>query len=303
MKLLSRMMKSLERRVDQAAPLHKSLLHSLLVMAWTVEARDPYTGGHLWRVSRYARLLAEQSGLSEEDTARIAIGGFLHDLGKIAIPDHILNKKDRLTQEEYETIKTHPEIGWRVISGHPLAALAEAGILYHHERPDGTGYPRGLRSAAIPEDARIIGICDAFDAMTSTRPYRKGMSKEDALSAIEQNQGKQFDHALSNHFLAVADTGKLDHIIGHSDEGIPLRNCVVCGPTLVFKRHQQANDYVYCRSCAAEYRTEACNGDLVATPTGKRGQPWQLQPELDTTTIDALIQQSLPALSELSIAR
>ena len=102
----------------------EDLLTSLLVMAWMVEARDPYTGGHLWRVSRFSRLLATDAGLAESDVGRISVGGFLHDLGKISVPDHILGKKDRLTDDEYAVIKTHPEVGWRMLAGHPLAQLA-----------------------------------------------------------------------------------------------------------------------------------------------------------------------------------
>jgi len=111
------------------ARFQEDLLTSLLVMAWMVEARDPYTGGHLWRVSRFARLLAADAGLREADVARIAVGGFLHDLGKISVPDQILGKQDRLTDQEYDVIKIHPEIGWRLLAGHPLAALGRAGRL------------------------------------------------------------------------------------------------------------------------------------------------------------------------------
>lgn len=125
----------------------EDLLRSLLVMAWMVEARDPYTGGHLWRVSRFSRLLASELNLPDGDVARISLGGFLHDLGKVGVPDHILNKKDRLTNEEYEVIKTHPDVGWRMLAGHPLARLAETAIRAHHEMPNGKGYPRGLARA------------------------------------------------------------------------------------------------------------------------------------------------------------
>lgn len=97
------------------------LLASLLTMAWFVEARDPYTGGHLWRVSRYARLLAEAAGFNDADAARISLGGFLHDLGKVGVPDAILCKPDRLSDAEYVVIKTHPSVGLRLLSGHPLA--------------------------------------------------------------------------------------------------------------------------------------------------------------------------------------
>lgn len=122
-------------RVESA----EKLLASLLVMAWVVEARDPYTGGHLWRVSRYAAMLGEAAGLSGAALARVEIGGFLHDLGKIGIPDAILRKPGRLTEEEYEIIRTHPEVGARLLAAHPLAALVRSAVLCHHETPDGGG--------------------------------------------------------------------------------------------------------------------------------------------------------------------
>jgi len=273
----------------------EDLLRSLLVMAWMVEARDPYTGGHLWRVSRFARLLASELGLADNDVARISLGGFLHDLGKVGVPDQILNKKDRLTDEEYEVIKTHPDVGWRMLAGHPLAWLAESAIRAHHEMPDGKGYPRGLAGTDIPLDARI-GICDAFDAMTSTRPYRRGMPIEKALAIIAENLGAQFDLALGERFIALGKAGALDHIVGHSDAGIPLHECLMCGPTLVLRREQQTGDHVYCRSCTGEYVTALEAGQLVTKPTGKMGRPQDVEPDADNELIGRLVQESARAL-------
>lgn len=108
---------------DDSEQYPQKLMESLLVMAWFVEARDPYTGGHLWRVSRYAKLLSEAIRLPESDVARVTLGGFLHDLGKIGVPDAILRKPEPLTGQEYEQIKTHPEIGLRMLAGHPLGAI------------------------------------------------------------------------------------------------------------------------------------------------------------------------------------
>lgn len=251
----------------------EDLLRSLLVMAWMVEARDPYTGGHLWRVSRFSRLLASELDLPDSDVARISLGGFLHDLGKVGVPDQILNKKNRLTDKEYEVIKTHPDVGWRMLAGHPLAGLAETSIRAHHEMPNGKGYPRGLTGADIPLDASIVGICDAFDAMTSTRPYRRGMPIENALAIIEENLGGQFDQTFGERFVALGMAGALHHIVGHSDEGIPLHECMMCGPTLVLRRDQQAGEHIYCRSCSGEYVTEMAAGHLLTKPTGNMGKP------------------------------
>lgn len=274
----------------------EDLLSSLLVMAWMVEARDPYTGGHLWRVSRFSRLLASELGLPAADVARIALGGFLHDLGKIGVPDHILNKKDRLTAEEYEVIKTHPEIGWRTLVGHPLAWLAEAAVRAHHEMPDGKGYPKGLSGSDIPLDAGIVGICDAFDAMTSTRPYRRGMPIEKALDIIEEFLGRQFNRDFGMRFVTLGRQGKLDHVVGHSDEGIPLHECMMCGPTLVVRKGQKASEHIYCRNCAGEYVTEIKDGQLVTKPTGKMGRPQDLEAEADFGLISQLVRESAQAL-------
>ncbi len=274
----------------------EELLRSLLVMAWMVEARDPYTGGHLWRVSQFARVLASELDLPDNDVARISLGGFLHDLGKVGVPDQILNKKDRLTDEEYEVIKTHPDVGWRMLAGHPLAGLAETAIRAHHEMPNGKGYPRGLAGADIPLDARIVGICDAFDAMTSTRPYRRGMPIEKALAIIEENLGGQFDRAFGERFVALGQAGALHHIVGHSDEGIPLRECVMCGPILVLRKGQQAGDHVYCRSCTGEYVTALEAGQLVIQPTGKLGKPQDVEPEADNELISRVVRESAHAL-------
>jgi len=278
------------------ARFHEELLTSLLIMAWMVEARDPYTGGHLWRVSQFSRLLAADAGLPEADVARIAVGGFLHDLGKISVPDHILGKKDRLTDPEYEVIKTHPEVGWRLLATHPLARLAEAAVRAHHETPDGKGYPRGLAGEAVPLDARIVGICDAFDAMTSTRPYRRGMPIEQALLIIEENLGRQFDREFGQRFVSLGRAERLHHIVGHSDEGIPLHECMMCGPTLVLKKGQTSGEHVYCRSCSGEYLTESRDGRLVTVPTGGMGTPKDLEPEADTVLIAGFVRKSAHAL-------
>ena len=274
----------------------EDLLTTLLVMAWMVEARDPYTGGHLWRVSRFSRLLAAEAGLPDADVARIAVGGFLHDLGKISIPDHILGKKDRLTDDEYAVIKTHPEVVWRMLAGHPLATLAEAAVRAHHETPDGAGYPRGLKGSSVPVDARIVGICDAFDAMTSTRPYRRGMPIEKALGIIEDNFDRQFDREFGQRFVALGRDGQLDHIVGHSDEGIPLHECVMCGPTLVLRRDQKAGDHVFCHACTGDYAVEQQGSQLVTTFTGRKATPQDLEPAADTVLIADVVRESARAL-------
>ena len=274
----------------------ESLLKTLYVMASLVEARDPYTGGHLWRVSLFSRLLAENAGLPDNDVARIALGGFLHDLGKVGVPDAILNKPDRLTEEEYEIIKTHPEVGERLLSGHPLAALARSAVLSHHETPDGLGYPHRLAGDAISIDARIVGLADAFDAMTSTRPYRQGMPIGKALEIIRSALGRQFDRALGERFLALGEAGALDHIVGHTDFGIPIQVCPMCGPTIVVRREQKTGEFVYCRHCGGKSRLERIGDAIRVIATGTRGTARELEPEVDTRLIDGLVAESARVL-------
>src|SRR3989338_1187431 len=274
------------------------LLNSLFIMASMVEARDPYTGGHLWRVSQFCRILAEHGGLPPNQVARISLGGFLHDLGKIAVPDAILNKPDRLTDGEYEIIKTHPDVGRRLLIDHPLAALAESAVFAHHERQDGTGYPQQLSPEQISVDARIVSICDAFDAMTSTRPYRKGMPIQKALDIIRDNLGTQFDTGWGKLFLGLGETGKLDHVVGHSELGIPLHDCPMCGASIVIRRHQHEGDHAYCRACGAETRIHVVNGKTVIKATGQRGTPAQLEPEVDNDLVRELVKESASILNQ-----
>lgn len=148
----------------------------------------------------------------------------------------------------------------------------------------------------MPVDARIVGICDAFDAMTSTRPYRRGMPIEKALVIIEENLDRQFDREFGSRFVALGRAGKLDHIVGHSDEGIPLHECMMCGPTLVIKKGHQTGEPIFCRSCTGEYVTEQHDGKLVAVPTGKMGTPKDLEPEADTELIAGVVREAARVL-------
>lgn len=268
------------------------LLKSLFAMASFVEARDPYTGGHLWRVSQFSRILAEDMDLPPNVVARIGLGGFLHDLGKIGVPDAVLNKPDKLTTEEYELIKTHPEVGSRLLADHPLANLARSAILSHHEMPNGRGYPHGLSGETITVDASIVGICDAFDAMTSTRPYRKGMPVSKALSIIQENLGSQFHAERGKRFIELGEAGSLDHVVGHSEPGIPLQECPMCGPTIVISRHHQNGNHVYCRSCGSEAAVKREADHLSIVPTGRRGSRQALEPEIDNNLLIELVQES-----------
>lgn len=291
-------------KLTQTHDCAKPLLASLLTMAWFVEARDPYTGGHLWRVSKYAQQLAEKIGLDATQSTRVGLGGFLHDIGKIGIPDAILRKPGKLTDEEYALINTHPDMGRRMLGGHPLSNLVQDAVHLHHERPDGRGYPLKLKAEEIPVIARIVGLCDAFDAMTSHRPYRAGMPLPVALAIIKEGQGRQFAAELVDDFLAMGRSGALHHILGHSDDGIPLQTCPMCGPTLVIRREQESGQRIYCRNCGGEFKLAKGPLGLTAQPTGLTGAAQNLEPELDSMLIERAVLDAvnrLPA-SELLIA-
>jgi hypothetical protein len=294
--------KSAARPLDSSPEsLMKHLLASLLTMAWFVEARDPYTGGHLWRVSQYAKLLARRAGHSNSDVAKANLGGFLHDLGKIGIPDSVLLKTGKLTEEEYGVIKTHPAIGVRMLAGHPLGSVVEDAVYLHHERPDGTGYPLGLQHSEIPEIAQIVGICDAFDAMTSHRPYRRGMPRDKALEIVSLASGTQFSPIYVECLLTLGQEGELDHVIGHSDDGIPLGECHVCGPTLVISKSKKLGDKVYCAVCSGEFRLAKGDACLIPISTGGSARSGMANAELDLILIQQTIENNVNELDPASL--
>lgn len=168
-----------------------------------LEERDPYTFGHCRRVARNAKLLAEAAGLNEYETKVVEYASVFHDLGKIAIPDSILLKPGRLTAEENEVIRTHPIKSVEILQ--PLTSIPFfkeliPGVLHHHERTDGKGYPHKLVGDEIPLTARVILIADTFDAMTTTRPYRKGLPSDVAYKELNTFAGRQFDPQLVRIF-------------------------------------------------------------------------------------------------------
>lgn len=174
--------------------------------------------------------------------------------------------------------------------------MADA-VSKHHERPDGRGYPRGLSGDQIPLDARIVGICDAFDAMTSHRPYRAGMTEERALAILQEEAGHQFDAGLVAAFVSLGKSGQLSSVVGHSDNGIPLASCPKCGPTLVIRREQKAGEKIYCRNCSGEFElTVVADRQLQTEPTGNVGSVKDLEPEADTALIARTVQSIAEAL-------
>ena len=179
----------------------------LTALSAAIESRDPYTRGHSVRVTTLAEAVARWLGWTEARLETLQIGGALHDIGKLTVPGRILSKPASLTADELATIRTHPVSGARLIEPINSVRPALPYVLHHHERWDGDGYPHRLRGDAIPVEARVLAVADAFDAMTSDRPYRRALTEQDALREVERCAGNQFDPVLANAFLSVWGDG------------------------------------------------------------------------------------------------
>lgn len=205
-------------RVRLFSELEESYLASIKVLANVLDAKDPYTHGHSERVMEYSVAIAYKLGLNEKDVKNIEFGALLHDIGKVGVDLSILNKPGRLTEEEFDIIKSHPEQGYEIIS--PVKFLADkfAAIKYHHEKWDGSGYPEGLTGEQIPLDARIVAVADTFDAMTSTRSYRKALDKDVAVEEIKRCSGTQFDPRIVEAFLKVVNKESITQVFSKGQE-------------------------------------------------------------------------------------
>lgn len=177
-------------------------------LARTIDAKDRYTNGHSQRVAKYSVELGKRMGKSEEELKELYYAGMLHDVGKIHIPDAIINKPSKLTDDEFEYIKLHPVSGYHILKDMKENPSISQGAKWHHERYDGRGYPNGLSGDTIPEVARIIGVADAYDAMTSNRSYRKLMPQEKVRGEIEKGRGTQFDPDIADIMLEMIDDDK-----------------------------------------------------------------------------------------------
>lgn len=176
-------------------------LEAISTIANIIDAKDEYTQGHSRRVAEYATLLASKLGYSNDEVEKVRYIALMHDIGKIGIPDSVLKKPDRLTDEEYEIMKHHVDIGDRILHEYTVITDLFKGAKYHHERYDGKGYTEGLKGEEIPEIARIICLADSYDAMTSSRVYRPRMTKQQAIDELRRNSGTQFDPAMTEVFI------------------------------------------------------------------------------------------------------
>jgi len=195
---------------------HSLFLSTVKSLASAIDAKDEYTRNHSTRVTEFTLKIAKNMGLSEKELESLELASLLHDIGKIAVPEHILNKPGKLTDEEYDSIKAHPERGEIILE--PVLELKEIGkiVRSHHEKYDGTGYPDGLKGSEIPLGSRIMGIADAYDSIVSKRPYRDASSHRRAVKEIIRCSGTQFDPEVVEHFLDVHHTFKTDKEEGTS---------------------------------------------------------------------------------------
>ncbi|MEJ2644680.1 MAG: response regulator [Gammaproteobacteria bacterium] len=198
----------LERRVSEAtSEIRVREQETLLRLAKAGEYRDEITGNHVIRMAKFSRLIGEKLGLSEEECGVIELAAPMHDIGKIGIPDHILSKPGRLTDEELGVMKTHSQIGYEILRDSPSKYLQMGAViaLGHHEKFDGSGYPKGLRGEEIPLVARIVAIADVYDALTSERPYKQPWSVDDAVRFMNAERGKHFDPRCLDAFNSQLD--------------------------------------------------------------------------------------------------
>ncbi|MDD5440434.1 MAG: HD domain-containing protein [Candidatus Omnitrophica bacterium] len=215
----AQLIENLQEKVEEVKDLyvreHRIFIHTSIALATAIDARDPYTHGHTERVTQYALSLADEiEGIPEALAYKnfretLHISALLHDVGKIGCPDRVLNKKCKLTPEEYEKIKEHPGVGAAILM--PIKELSDVAreIRGHQERYDGRGYPDGLKATEIPLIARIIAVCDAFDAITTDRPYRKHKSAELAIEELRKESGIQFDPIVVSAFVLAFEKGKI----------------------------------------------------------------------------------------------
>jgi len=193
---------------------------TLQALVTALDLRDNETHGHSYRVVEYSVVVAERMGVTEPDMTWLRRGSILHDVGKIGVPDAILRKPGKLTEEEWVEMRRHPEMGFDMLKHIAFLKPALALVLHHQERFDGTGYPHGLKGYDIPLSARIFSVVDTFDAMTSDRPYRAAMTMEQVRSELTRCRGTQFDPDVVDAFLSIATT-TWDEIRRNAHENAP----------------------------------------------------------------------------------
>ncbi len=233
----------------------QSYQDTLLVLANAIELRDHYTVGHTWRVTNFAVELARELGWNEAKRREVQMGGVLHDVGKIAVDNAILGKPDQLTDEEFEKMKVHPERGADLLRDVEFLQPVIPYCLYHHERWDGGGYPFGLKGEDIPIEGRLIAVADTFDAMTSTRPYRKGIPPTTAIQALIDGKGSQFDPEIVDTFVACYKKGRIEDVLQdyYKNEARSIA-CPFCSTFIRLNPEVRAESEINCPVCHRRIR-------------------------------------------------
>ena len=228
------------RRIEQMS------YQTIQTLAHAIDAKDPYTKGHSTRVSQYSVALAKALGWDDERVNELRFAALLHDIGKIGVPDSILNNPKRLTEVEYDIIKSHTTMGGDILHDRIMIASAEDIARSHHERYDGTGYPRGLAGEEISQGARIVAIADAFDAMSTNRVYRRACDRDHILSELTEGRGKQFDPDFADVFIDLWQRGRLDEITRNDtpeeEEGIEAASALLQEVVETFVTQSSADD-------------------------------------------------------------
>ncbi|MBF0125754.1 MAG: HD domain-containing protein [Magnetococcales bacterium] len=204
------------RDLQTIAQHHEELVdahnHAIYMLAMASELKDRETGNHIHRIRHYTESLANRLGLSRNEARSLGLAGMLHDLGKLGIPDQIIQKPGRLTEEEFAVVKTHPEMALHILGEHKWFETAREVAYSHHERWDGSGYPQGLRGEEIPVSARIVAVADVFDALASDRPYKKAWPVEQAVAEIRRCGGTHFDPEVVDAFESELASGAIRQI-------------------------------------------------------------------------------------------
>lgn len=263
-----------------------SLLQSTLVLGEIVEARDAYTGGHLWRVTQYARAIAEKLEMSRDEQYRLTLGAFLHDIGKVGIPDAILLKPSKLSFDEFAIMQNHPVIGAELISDHPLGDLVYDIVRHHHERLDGTGYPDRIGGSEISDFAGIISVADVFDALTSWRSYRPRIETDTAFQILDEARDQHVQGEWVDALRAAYREHGIDNILLHSSTDRALIECPGCGPIVVLPEDPAPGDMIHCPACLGVMTLHTGPDDrLVASPGEGKLAPSDVPPTADKRAV------------------
>lgn len=258
---------------DKQKQLERVTLQTISTIANIIDAKDEYTKGHSYRVAEYSSLLAREIGYDDEKVANVKYIGLLHDIGKIGIPDSILNKPGKLNDSEYAIMRKHAEIGGNILSGNNMINGMDEGAKYHHERYDGRGYPQGLKGEEIPEVARIIGIADSYDAMTSNRVYRKALSNETVIEELKRCSGTQFDPKLAEIFVKMIGEGRFDDIRyesepGSEDKSMAERSADLLQSVIGFKESSYDSEHDYLTGVLSRSAGNSLISDKLAEGDG-----------------------------------